>query len=453
MQNISCASHIYIALVLFVTANLSSLNVHAPAFEAFTSVQPNLVPDIAPQPVHTPTVAYSNGSYVQNVPLSNQPPFYQGASVPIRTTIPPAHHNYTNGQMTMDNVFNPQLVYSQPPKPFNGDFYTTPHVAQKPVKVSSFNLNPLSKPFMPSNIESIVQPEASSNGRQVQGEDFAGEVYRANLVVKEGYVPKREVSEGFIMKRDVRDVNEGYIVKREVSNVKTDSEIYAVKSYESGVKSREDNVVKVHQSNLVKVNEGNVVNVQEGNEVNVQESVEVKALEDKVMKVSESGSPKVSESSLPKVSENKVLKVDDIVKVSDVGKSNSTEATKSGGGFMREQNSVIEKFAEEVTRNGVKQGLELDKVDPAPVVKEVEMQEIQQGFKPARRSWADIVSKGQKPNEKASHLKPLGENEKSAKTTCSDQESEGESVAEDNMALALGSKYIFFNNVFLSCPI
>lgn len=389
--------------------------------------------------------------------------------MPIRTTIPPAqHHNYTNGQMTMDNVFNhPQVVYSQPPKPFNGDFYTTTHAAQKPVKVSSFNLNPLSKPFMPSNIESIIQPEPSSNGRQNEEGDFAGGVYRANLVVKEGYVPKREVrdvNESFIVKRGVSDMREGYVVKREVSNVKGDSEMYAVKSYESMVKSREDNVVKVHQSNLVKVNESSVVNLQEGNEANVQESVEVKAPEDKVMKVSESSSPKVSESSspkvsesssskvsessLPKVSENKVSKVDDTVKVSDVGKSNSTEATKSGGGFMREQNSVIEKFAEEVTRNGVRQGLELEtKVDPVPVIKEVEMQEIQQSFKPARRSWADIVSKGQKPNEKASLLKSQGENEKSAKTT-SDQESEGESVAEDNMALALGSKYILFN-IFL----
>ncbi|KAG8183097.1 hypothetical protein JTE90_019981 [Oedothorax gibbosus] len=398
---------------LYPKANLSSLNVHAPAFEVYPTqpIQPNYTPSIIDQ--QPPTVTYANGSYIQSVPLSNDTAYYSGASGPIRTI----HHTYTNGQVP---IMDPRVMHSQPTKTFNGEYYqpTTTHVAAAPKPMKSFNLNPYVKPFMPSNLENIRQP--SSNGTQKQGE-FRGNVYSSNVAVKENFA-----------QRDVSTEKEpsSCVLQSNVSNVKEPSS-YVVND------SSKNNVVVTSCENINRVQATNVSQPQEDVK---KASVVAKPPEENVIKV--------SESSLSKVSENKVLKVSE--NVSNVGndrKSPVNMTPKTTNGPMQLQKSAIEKSAEEVTVNGVKQRLETEKTVPVPVKKDpVEKTATPKpepkNIVPVRRSWADIVSTGQKPTNKVSVAKSVGENEKESNKTVSSQDADADLVAEDNMALALG-KHLF----------
>ncbi|GBN35880.1 Ubiquitin carboxyl-terminal hydrolase 10-B [Araneus ventricosus] len=161
---------------LFSKGSISSLNVHAPAFQSHVPLLNNRAS--ANTELHNaPSVSFTNGSSAPGaVPMLNDAHCHPEPVDEQMRTLQHAPQSFPNGQQTLQqNACDQQVTFSQHPKPFEGDFYPTMHETQQiPSNVSTFKLNPTVSCFIPQNMVIYpTQPQQPVNGLPTQADSAA----------------------------------------------------------------------------------------------------------------------------------------------------------------------------------------------------------------------------------------------------------------------------------------
>ncbi|GFQ92680.1 ubiquitin carboxyl-terminal hydrolase 10 [Trichonephila clavata] len=197
--------------------NISSLNVHAPAFESHVPLCNNHVPETELHSISS--VSYSNGSNLHETsPIINTSHYYTSTIVEQARTLQSGCQNLSNGQQ---NAYDQNVAFSQPPKPFSGDVYSNVHDTQQiPAAVSTFKLNPTVSSFVPQNMVNYHQSNQPLNGFPVQAHNVVTTSIHEN---KKGHanneiLPEQNVSiNNFVEQVDQNDL------KQSLESVKLDS--------------------------------------------------------------------------------------------------------------------------------------------------------------------------------------------------------------------------------------
>lgn len=133
----------------------SSLNVHAPVFEAYVSKISNHALDVS-DPHYSGEIPFNHSAANQTVSnsplLLNYAPNYSALN--SRTVSP----NYSNGSLSQNtyNTYNQTIAYSGVPKTVNGDIQPKVQTAPLYAAAATFKLNPAVSCFVPSNFQKTV---------------------------------------------------------------------------------------------------------------------------------------------------------------------------------------------------------------------------------------------------------------------------------------------------------
>ncbi|GFT93888.1 ubiquitin carboxyl-terminal hydrolase 10 [Nephila pilipes] len=212
--------------------NISSLNVHAPAFESHVPLCNNHVPET--ELYCMSSVSYSNRSNLhETAPVVNSH-YYTSPNTDQERTLLPAHQKVSNGQQ---NAYDQNYSFSQPPKPFSGDFYSNVHETQQiPAAVSTFKLNPTVSSFVPQNMVNYHQPNQPLNGLSVQAHNIVTtcvhENQKGQMDIGNETLPEQNVSiNNFVEQVDQNSV------KQTLESVKSNSVSITVKDETANAES------------------------------------------------------------------------------------------------------------------------------------------------------------------------------------------------------------------------
>lgn len=222
---------------ILTKGNISSLNVHAPAFESHVPLCNNHVPETE---LHNfSSVSYSNSSNLHETASIVNSHYYTSPITDQARTLQPACQNVSNGQQ---NAYDQNISFSKPPKPFSGDVYSDVSDTQQiPAVVSTFKLNPTVSSFVPQNMVNYHQSNQPLNGFPVQAHNVVTTSVHEN---QKGHVSNENFQEQNVSISNFVEQGNQNDLKQSLEPVKLDSVSTAIKddapNTESSLKKSEN---------------------------------------------------------------------------------------------------------------------------------------------------------------------------------------------------------------------